>query len=96
MSMSTYIIGIRPPDGKWKAMKAVWDACTAAGIDPPDEVADFFESDFGDEPDAQGIRIALEDDPCVSEYSSDAASGYTVELAKVPEKVTHLRFYNSW
>jgi hypothetical protein len=42
MSMSMHVIGFVPPDGTWAQMKAIWDACQAAGVSLPDEVEDFF------------------------------------------------------
>ena len=35
MSMSTHVVGFHPPDEKWKEMKAAWDACMAANVNPP-------------------------------------------------------------
>jgi hypothetical protein len=45
MGMSTHVVGFKPPDEKWRKMKAVWDACEAAGTDPPAAVSKFFEGD---------------------------------------------------
>ncbi len=97
MGMSTNVIGFRPPDDQWKKMKAIWDSCKEAGIDPPEEVEDFFESD----PDEKGIEIklsALSDDSheCCTEWSNANAEGYEVEVSKIPKNITHIRFYNSW
>lgn len=41
MGMSTRVYGIILPDEKWKKMKSVYDACRAAGINPPLEVEEF-------------------------------------------------------
>lgn len=89
MSMSTHVIGIVPPDDEWQKMKAIWDACDAAGVDPPDEVAEFFGHQ---EPDPKGVLVDIE----AEEWNGDAESGFEVDLASVPEHVKRLRFYNSW
>lgn len=93
MGMSTHIIGFKPPNEKWKRMKAVWDTCRAAGIDPPKEVYDFFE---GEPPDASGIPVDLEDYNCTMHYREDGNEGYEVHVTKLPLDVTVIRFYNSW
>jgi acyl carrier protein len=40
--MSTNIIGIKLPDEQWRLMKNIWDACTYAGVEVPDQVCVFF------------------------------------------------------
>lgn len=93
MGMSTHVIGIRRPDEKWSQMKAVWDACKLAGVEPPDEVANFFE--YGT-PDPSGIRVELEGKPCVRVFNDDMRQGFEVDIDKLPKNVTFVRFYNSW
>lgn len=88
MSMSTGIFGLKPPDETWKKMKAIWDACKTAGIEPPDEVAEFFE----EEPDEKGQQAEIPH----SEWSDDYRSGIEIEVAKIPKGVKIIRFYNSW
>ena len=92
MSMSTFIVGFRPADEKWKKMKAVWDACEAAGAEIPTEVYNFFVGiPPGDRPGAEvNIKGALR------EWSDKSRSGYEVDLEKLPEDVKILRFYNSY
>lgn len=93
MSMSTHLKGFRPIDDRWRAMKTAWDACKAISADPPQAVSDF----FGDEePDEGGIAIDLERSPCVSQWSREMEDGYVVDLRRLPEGITHLRFYNSF
>ena len=59
MSMSTHIVGFRPPDEKWHQMKAIYDACTKAEVKIPDEVDEFFNFE---PPDHQGVKVDLEVD----------------------------------
>ena len=93
MSMSTHVVGIRPPDARWGQMKAVWDACKQAGVDPPEEVAEFFEHSA---PDPAGIRVELERSHCVRVFNDDMRQGFDVDVSKLPKNVTVIRFYNSW
>lgn len=99
MGMSTHIVGFRPPDEKWEKMKAAYRACIDAGIDPPDEVDNFFQDndpngpggeirliDRGDNPKVEGVR----------KYSTDGSSGYEVDLERLPKNIRYIRFYNSW
>lgn len=96
MSMSTHVVGIKPPDEDWKKHKAVWDACTKAGVDIPDATLDFFD---GEAPDNAGVIVEF-DRPgmttFVSEWSDDSASGFEVDIEKLPKGIKVLRFYNSW
>jgi len=89
MSMSTHVIGFRPPDDTWQRMKAVWDACQAANVDPPEEVIDFFNDE---EPDPNGVEVEIP----TREWRDDAAEGFEIDVAAIPAGVTIIRFYNSW
>lgn len=91
MSMSTDVYGIIPPDKKYARMKAIWDACSEAGIEYPEEVSEFFN---WEEPCDKGTIIHLKEG--VSEYSGDAEDGMDVNLSKLPDGVKILRFVNSY
>lgn len=93
MGMSTHVIGFRPPDAKWKKMKAIYDSCIEAEIDVPDEVDEFFD---GEPPDERGIQIDLQKTGCIKKYKGDMVDGYEVEVAKIPKDVTFIRVYNSY
>lgn len=95
MSMSTHAVGFKAPDGRWKAMKAVWDACKEARIDPPDDVDDYFN---GEDPEEQGVVVEIEETDCCKEWSDGerCASGFQIDLKKLPKDLTHIRVYNSW
>jgi hypothetical protein len=93
MSMSTHVVGFKPPDDKWKKMKAIWDSCEEAGIEPPKAVSKFFEDT---PPDESGVEIELEEHDCVSEYNDDSCNGFEIDVKKLPPDVTVIRFYNSY
>lgn len=106
MSMSTHVIGIKPPDETWKKMKTAWEACEAAGIDPPKEVLAFFDHV---KPDERGVVVDLKYfcnpesepkktdlHPAVTKYKAEMQEGFEVDVTKLPLDVKIIRFYNSW
>lgn len=92
MSMSTHVIGFRPPDERWEAMKHIWDACKVAGVAPPEEVYDFFE---GVEPDDRGVEVQLKGS-VAKPWRDEMAEGFEVDVRLLPPDVRFIRFYNSW
>lgn len=90
MGMSTHVVGFRPPDEKWRQMKAVWDACVAASTDIPMDVLDFFGHE---DPDERGVEISLNFTGWNDGRSSE---GFEVQVADIPEGCATIRFYNSW
>lgn len=96
MGMSTHIVGFKAPDDKWKKMKAVWDACEAAGTTIPNKVLEFFDHT---EPDSSGVTINLDGEDEVEEWGDLSRTGFQVDikglLKKYPD-LTHIRFYNAY
>lgn len=92
MSMSTCVMGFRPPDEKYEQMKEIWLACKKAKVEIPEEVSDFFEDM---DPDDAGIKVGLSKE-CCREYSGDMEEGYEVDITKLPKDVKIIRFVNSW
>jgi hypothetical protein len=93
MSMSTHVVGFRPPDDRWQQMKAVWDAAKVAGIPVPDAVEDFFE---GEPPDPAGVTVELRNTSALREWKNDYAQGFELDVRQLPPEVHVVRFYNSW
>jgi hypothetical protein len=101
MSMSTHVIGFKPPDEKWKRMKAIWDSCQIGNVNVPDEVMEFFDHEM---PSDTGVRVELEtgsstsQGACAVKWSDPdrETDGYEVDVRKLPKDVTIIRFYNSW
>jgi len=91
MSMSTSVVGFRPPDEKWKTMKEVWDSCKKAGIEIPKEVDKFFNYTS---PDESGVEVNL--DKCTKDYRNDYSEGLEINLEKIPKDIKIIRFVNSW
>lgn len=99
MGMSTYVVGFKPADDKWRKMFAVWRACKDAGVQAPDDVLEFFEYD---DPDPKGVQIEsheMQRSGAVVEWKDEHSEGYELDLTKlraVHPDVTVIRFYNSW
>lgn len=102
MSMSTFVVGFKPPDEKFKKMKAVWDACEAAGIKLPDDAVEYFERTIGkwEMPDPTGIQVDL--DPsgaaclAVTRWHAESRQGFQIDLRQLDPDIKIIRFYNSW
>tara|TARA_Y100000310_G_scaffold345655_1_gene467795 strand:+ start:14815 stop:15081 length:267 start_codon:yes stop_codon:yes gene_type:complete len=88
--MTTHVVGFKPPDKKWKEMKAVWDACNDANIKIPDDVCEYFGEE---DPDDEGVSVKLKIMDWSNEYSED---GYELKVSDIPEDVKVIRFYNSY
>ena len=93
MSMSTHVVGIVPADDKYNLMREIWELCTKAGIAPPDDVDDFFH---GERPDGTGVQIDIKSLDAVESWSEEGASGFQVDITKLPENIRFIRFFNSW
>jgi hypothetical protein len=96
MGMSTHVAGFIPPDDRFASMKAIWDACCAAGVEVPDEVSEFFQHEA---PDPAGVEVekrALMALGAVREYHDQMKQGYEIVLANVPADVSVIRVWNSW
>ena len=93
MSMSTHILGFKPPDKRWKEMKAIWDSCEQAGVNIPKAVLDFFN---GEPPDESGVKIEIEVGNYCRRYEDEMIEGFEIEIDKLPKDIKMIRFYNSW
>lgn len=80
------VYAIRPPDSKFKKMKAIYDACIAGGMDVPEDVEEFFDYK---EPDPLGIQVAIER---VQLLEGEDALGVQVAVTDIPKWATHIRF----
>ena len=94
MSMSTHIVGFRKPDdGMFQKYKAVWDACSEAGVDVPEHIHNYFD---GEDPDENGMEVRIENTDAVKRYDKDYYDGFEVDVTKLPKDVNIIRFYNSY
>jgi len=90
--------GVRPPDGHWKRMKAIWDSCQAADVDVPGEVEKFF--DYKD-PSPEGIEIDVPMDvvdngdefKAIGIRNGPKGNYYLIDIAQLPDNITHLKVW---
>lgn len=72
-------------------MKSVWDACDKAKVPVPKDVDDFFEDEGpGDKP---GKEISLK--AAMTEWSCEYATGYEIDVTKLPKGLKIIRAYMS-
>jgi hypothetical protein len=88
---------VRPPDERWSKMKAAWDACEAAGVEPPEDVEEFFD---GEGPDPAGLVVDIGkavghvDTDDEQHYVADDEGGYyLIDLARLPKSITHIKVW---
>lgn len=98
MGMSTYIEAFIPDtDPIYQRHKSVLLACTAANVSLPKETAEYFGEDW---PETylldNKLEVQLEEGVHYEHYQVDTSIGFTVDLTKLPQGVTKLKFYNSW
>lgn len=95
MGANLRIQGVVPPDERWNKMRAIYDACKAAGVKSPEAVTEFFGDD--EEPDPKGALVQLDGRfHGITEWKSEYADGYEIELASLPKHIKSLRFYISY
>jgi hypothetical protein len=98
MGMSTHVSGVRDLDGRFKQMINVKLACEAANIEYPREVNEYF-LDYDPGCDVEDLErymseVAIENACTCDNY--DATESYEVDITKLPEDITKVRFINSW
>lgn len=95
MSMSIYVQGLKPITEDYLKRLQIYESCRELKISPPEEIRRYFEYDT--EPCDEGIIVSLNKD-AVSE-GTDAKycrEYYDVDLSKLPEGVTKVRFIISY
>jgi len=92
MGMSTYVVGYIKADDTWNKMKQIWDSCTDANVEIPDEVLEFFDH----EPPGNLPGREVDISEAVTEYKDDMKDGYDVEIYKLPPSIHVVRVYNSY
>jgi hypothetical protein len=91
VDISTHVVGIRPPDERWRQMKSVWDACKEAGVPVPGEVQEFFD---WMEPDPSGVEVPL--DTVARKWRAEMQDGFEIDVAAIPAGIKTIRFYNNY
>ena len=85
-----HVVGLRPVDDKWRAMKAAWDACELIGAPIPTKVYEFFDGVY---PKSETVIEVELDKSVYAKYNDDGQSGFDVDLRRLPDDVTMVRFF---
>lgn len=93
MSVSYGIKGLKPITDDYKKRLEIYKSCRELKIDPPEEIRKYFENDG--EPCDEGIIVYLKKD-VVSEGSRYSSVYYDVDLSKLPDGVSKVRFEISY
>lgn len=86
-----YVKGLKSSTEESRQLLAVWDACIVAGIDPPEEVVDFFGDEY---PEDTGAMEVVDLD--AEKSTTDMSNHLTVDLSRIPKGVTKVRFTVNW
>jgi hypothetical protein len=95
MSMSVYVKGLMPITDDYKKKLEIYNGCNELGIEPPKELCEYF--DYARRPYADGIEIELPRN--LLEHSADmdyCRDYYDIDLSKLPDGVTKVRFVISY
>lgn len=101
MGASMHVVGIKPADKKFNEMKAIYDACTKAGVEIPESVSEFFDHE---KPDDAGVIIPLFNEyslapkhfDAVTKYHGDSESGFEIDVTLLPSDIKKVRFYTAY
>lgn len=94
MSMSTGVYGLRDLGHTFDKMMLIKNFCDAQGVSYPKEVVEYFGEDVEEDEDYLRNELAHVDIKyAITEYGTDTEDGFEVDLSKLPEDVTKLRFY---
>lgn len=98
MSMSSYIQAFIPDtDATYQKHKKVLLVCNEAGVQLPKETAEYFgTTDTSEYVLEEKLSVSLKEGVHYTEYSADMTEGFEVDLTKLPQGVTKLRFCNSY
>ncbi len=93
MGMSSSVVLLRSKDDPtYQKFLAVLNTCKEAGINPPDEVDEYFGGDGIDNDPENPLVIDFEP----REWSDEMQEGFEIDLDKIPNGVKTIRFYNSY
>lgn len=92
MSTNTYIQGLKPKTGEYQIRLDVFTSCKKINIEPPKEIKDFF---YNGEICEEGIVTELPKE-AVREYTDEYREFLEVDLTKIPDDISRIRFVNSY
>ena len=96
MDMSSYVVGVRDLDGKFKKMMRVKRACEDAGVGYPQDLCDYLpyepeesESLFTEE------MESIDLDGIIKEGGDGHRQWLELDVDKIPDEAKKIRFYHS-
>lgn len=90
MGMSTFAVGLRSADDPaYQNMVRAAQALTAAGLEWPREIEDYFHGETS-------LEAPLTVELPLREYKDDMEEGYELDVKDIPQGVVTIRFWNSW
>lgn len=89
--MDVYFRGIKAPTEDYRKKLAAYKALEDAGLDIPEELDNFFG---GEEPDKDGVAVRI--DGAVKGDLMDGDNEVIIDLAKLPDGVTHIKVILSY
>jgi len=84
-SVNLQVTALCKPDDQFQSMKKVWEACTEALLDVPDEVYEY----FGEE--GPGDDDMMAEDVELTEFSENMVDGWQINLSELPENAEILQ-----
>lgn len=98
MGMSTHIKAFIPDtDPEYQRHRKVLLACDEAEVSLPKETAEYFGViDFDKNTLDDKLEFDIKNSDCLSKWKDHDADGYEIDLTKLPQGVTKIRFYNEW
>lgn len=94
MSISTFIIAYTSENNKdFQKHKKILEFCLENKVSLPKETAEYFENEIPDISLLDNkLEIELEEDVHYQEYYDDKYGGYEIDLEKLPNGVSKIRF----
>lgn len=98
MGMSTHIKAFIPDtDPEYVKHKEILQVCNKHNVTLPKETSKYFDNLYPNEVLLDNkLEIKLEPNVHFTRWREDSSEGFELDLTKLPNGITKLRFYNSW
>ena len=92
MGISSHVIFLRSKnDPEFKKKAAVLNACMDAGIEPPEEIMEYFNHSYEED-----SALEIEGKVRIWDPQDGGRQGFEIFVSEIPEGTERIRFYNSW
>lgn len=89
--MDVYAVGVKAPTEEYKKKVEAYRACEAAGLEIPAELEKYFNYD---EPPEDGMEVDIDEAVSGNVMYDDGVM--TIDLAKLPPDLTHIKVVGSY